>query len=376
MSPETKDQVAGTSAEGQSKDAPLGLDEQFDKGWEQVELLTSEESKAKGKPAGEPKAIEKKEPGEPAQKAPYKVLKVGGKEIPVQTEEEFIALAQKGADYTKKTQALADDRRTAEGELKTKSDGLESQAARMNELLDRLVAAGIVPEKVAAAKKAAAAEAGDAAETEGKVSDGDAAIFKEFEMDPANAYPHEKNIVRSLAELRRDLQDIRLERATEVVEKAIAEERENFPFDDIKDDQGVDLTRKQFGAMMSLKRQAAGIQKPTVDQVATWARETVREFHDLQKKGNAGDISDDMDPKEFAKRFPKLAASVKTEAGARAIEEAEDAKAKLPPTIKPTPRPSDLTRRQKVDTGGRKSFDDWLNEGFSDPDTIKALSGG
>lgn len=374
-----KDQVAGQAAGEQSPEKPLSLDEQYDKGWEQVELLTSQENEAKAKAKPKEKAPEeaaageKKEPGDSTVK-PFRVLKVGGKDVPVATEEELNALAMKGLDYTKKTQALADDRRGAEAELKAKAEGLEGQAARMNELLDRLVAAGIVPEKVAAAKKASAEAAGDVAATEDKVGEEDEAIFKEFQMDPANAYPHEKSIVRTLAELRREVQEIRLERAKVILDQAIAEERENFPFENVVDDQGVDLTKKQFGALMTQKRMAAGIEKPTVDQMAKWAKESVRELHDLQRKPSGGEISDDMDPEEFAKKHPKLANALKTGAAAAAVEEADAARAKLPPSIKVAPKPSDLTRRTKADPGKRKSLDEFLEEGFNDPETIKALN--
>jgi hypothetical protein len=159
-----------------------------------------------------------------------------------------------------------------------------------------------------------------------------------------------------------------------VLQKAIEEERENFPFDDIKDDQGTDLTRKQLGAILRQKRQDSGVEKPTVEQATTWAREAVRELHDLQRKSTPSAISDDMDPAEFAKKFPKLAAGLKGSQPA-AASKAEDAQAadKLPPTIKPTARPSDLTRRPRVDRGDRKSCDDYLEEGFKDPETLRAL---
>lgn len=376
---EAKDQVAGAKAEGQSQEEKvLSLDEQFDRGWEQVDLLTEQEQAAKAKPKEEAKPAEKKEAADVSAK-PFKVLKVGGKDVPVATEDDYNALAMKGLDYTKKTQALADDRRGAETEIKSKTEALEAQATRMETLLDRLVAAGYVPEKVAAQKKASAAAAGTEAETSDTVSDDELAVYKEFQIDPANAYPHEKNMAKRLAELSKDVQQFKTERMETILQKAIDEERENFPFDDIKDDQGTDLTRKQFRTILRQKRDDSGIEKPTIEQATTWAREAVRELHDLQRKSAPSGISDDMDPAEFAKKFPKLASSLKGSPPAAAAK-AEDAQAadKVPPTIKPTARPSDLTRRMPVDKGARKSYDDYLDEGFKDPETLKALgiSGG
>ena len=122
-----KDQGQTEKVDGQSEKT-LGLDEQFDKGWEEVELLTQQEQAAKAKPAEEAKVETKKEAGTDTAK-PFKVLKVGGKDVPVQTEDELVALAQKGYDYTRKTQLLADDRRAAEGEIKTKARPKRSTAS-------------------------------------------------------------------------------------------------------------------------------------------------------------------------------------------------------------------------------------------------------
>jgi len=367
-----KDQGQTEKVDGQSEKT-LGLDEQFDKGWEEVELLTQQEQAAKAKPAEEAKVETKKEAGTDTAK-PFKVLKVGGKDVPVQTEDELVALAQKGYDYTRKTQLLADDRRAAEGEIKTKAEGLETKAEQMNKLLDRMVELKIIPEKLSEAKKAAAVEAGEEAEASGETSEEDVEVFKRFGIDPANAYPHEKNMARSIAALERFVQESKLKDAQAVVDKAIAEERDNFPFDDVQNDKGEDLTQNQITSIVVRKRQQSGIAKPPIDQIATWAREAVRELHDIQRKSTTGAVSDDMDPAEFAKAHPKLAAALKGNGAASAGAE-ETAKTKLPPSVKPAPRASDLTRK-KADAGERKSMDDYLNEGFSDPDIVKALTGG
>jgi hypothetical protein len=373
-----EDQVAEPKAGEQSLEKSPSLDEQFSRGWEQVEIATEQENAAKAKPKEEAKAAEKKEPGDSTSK-PYKVLKVGGKEIPVATEEEFIALAQKGADYTKKTQALADDRRGAEAEVKKEEDRLAAASTRMETLLQKIIDKGYVPEKVGAAVKAKVAAAGEAVDDAGKVDEDDKAIYEEFQIDPANAYPHEKKTVKAIAEMRKELQQLRLERATETAEKAIAEERENFPYDDIKDDQGEDLTKKQLWALVVAKKQLSGIEKPDIKMITGWAREAVRDLHDKQRNGKPAEISDDMDLAEFIefmKKFPKLAQTLKVTVGAKAIEENEAEKAKVPPSIKGATRPADLTRKPKADAGQRKSLDDYLDEGFKDPETIKALTGG
>lgn len=372
---EQADQVAEAKPGEQSQGKILGLDEQFDKGWEQVELATGQENAAKAKPAGDAKPAEKKETGDLTSK-PYKVLKVGGKEIPVANEEELIALAQKGADYTKKTQALADDRRAAEKEVQTKADRLADEVAKVGDQLDKLMKAGILPEKIGAAIKAKATEAQETVDDAGKADEEEKAIFTEFQIDPTSAYPHEKKIVKELVELRNFVREYRVEKATEVVQRAASEERENFPYEDIKNDQGEDLTEKEKWAIVVAKRQAAGIEKPDVKTISGWAREAVRELHDKQKNSKPSEIVDDMDPAEFMKKFPKLAASLKVTVGAKAIEENDAEKAKIPPSLKATIRPADLAKKTKADAGQHKSFEDFLEAGFKDPETIKALTGG
>lgn len=363
MSPQ--DQVPAAAPEQSEK--PLTMDEQFDRGWEQVELITEQERKATAKPATPAPSAPPKDEGDSTSK-PYRVLKVGGKEISVGSEEELIALAQKGADYTKKTQALADERRDAEAKLKTETDTLASQAARMNELLDKLVAAGIVPEKIGAAHKQ---EPGAATPSEDKAADEDAAIYQEFQMDPLNAYPHEKKIVQTIASMRKELDSFKIARATDIVDAAIAEERENFPYDDIVDDHGQEVTKRQLSTIILGKKQMSGIDRPDIGQIEKWAREAVRELHQSQSLKSSASITDDMDPADFAKKFPSLASKIK----GLGAEDAQATRESVPPSIRPAQRPTDLRAKPKTVTGG-KSLDDFLNEGFSDPDIIKAFTRG
>lgn len=369
----SEDQATGQS----TTEKPLSLDESFNKGWDELELVTEQERAAKVKPAEETKPAEKIDTGgDSTSKKPFKVLKVQGKELAVATEAEYDALASKGADYTRKTQALADDRRGAEAEVKKEEDRLAAASARMETFLQKLIDKGYVPEKVGAAAKAKVATAEEAVDDAGKVDEDDKAIYAEFQIDPANAYPHEKKTVKAIAEMRKELQQLRLERATEIVEKATAEERENFPYDDIKDDQGEDLTKKQLWALVVAKKQLSGIEKPDIKMITGWAREAVRDLHDKQRNGKPAEITDDMDPAEFMKKFPKLAQTLKVTVGAKAIEENDAERAKVPPSIKAATRPADLTRKPKADAGQRKSLDDYVDAGFEDPETIKALTGG
>ena len=378
MTEEAKDQVTEAKPGEQSEEKQLSMDEHFDKGWDELELVTAQENAAKAKPKEEAKpAKEKIETGDSTSK-PYKTIKHQGKMVPVATEAEYDTLASQGLDYTKKTQGLADDRRAAEKEVQKKADNLADEVAKVGAQLDKLIAAGVLPEKVGASIKAKVATAEETVDDAGKVDEEDKAIYAEFQIDPANAYPHEKKTVKAIAEMRKELQQLRIERATEVVEQAVAAERENFPYEDIKDDQGEDLTKKQLWAAVVAKKQMAGVANPDVKTIVGWAREAVRDLHDKQRNGKPAEITDDMDPAEFMKKFPKLAQTLKVTAGAQAIEEAEAEKAKVPPSLKTAARPADLTRKTKADAGQHKSCHDYIDEGFAklDPETIRSLTGG
>jgi hypothetical protein len=398
MSTEIKDQAQGADGGGQSekKSLTMDMDERIDKGFEEIELLTEQENaaKAKAKEKKEPQpppSEEKKEPEGPTSKKPYKVLKVGGKEIPVFSKQELVEkiiefypddnklvdLAQLPADYTRKTQLLADDRRDAEEKVKKEVDKVSDATEKMANLVEKLIAAKVLPANFAAGagKEAAKEKVG------GEISDDLAKVYEEFQLDPANAYPHEKKQVEELFVLRNRLARIeqereieRQERADEIIEKTISKERETFPFDDILDDQGNNLTRNKIKEIVNTKRTLSGIEKPDKDQIFAWLKEAVKDLHDAQKKGNGGsDVSDDMDMEDFSTKFPNLAKKVRD----AAVEKEKAERSKIPPTLTPGKREIDMAKRpgQKAVKEGSKSFEDFLDEGFKDPDVIKSLGG-
>ena len=376
--PDPKDQPAADDA-GESKEPVLTMHERIDKGFEEIDLLTEQENAAKAKADGQPAGEKKDEPGGPAQK-PYKILKVQGKEIPVKDEAEYDALAQKGLDYTKKTQTLAEDRRGAEAEAKKEADRLADAAEAMNEKIERLIASGVLPRTFTKDKPKDDKPAGEP-KAEGEISAELAEVYARFQLDPANAYPHEKKLVEAQFALERRLMAIEdrdkqatQQRANALVEETIAEERKAYPFDDIRDDQGNDVTRERLKAIIATKMTISGVERPTADQMVGWIKESVHDIHVSQKGNGAPPVSDDADPEEFAKTHPGLVKKLQEAAVAKALAE----RTKHPPTLTPGKREFDPAKKQgpKAGAEGSKSFEEYLDRGFKDPDVLKALSGG
>lgn len=372
MSPEMKDQAIEQS------EAQLTFDERIDKGWEQVELLTEQENAAKAKAKeDQPKGGETKKETDDSSSKPYRVLKVGGKDIPVKSEEELIELAQKGADYTKKTQTLAEDRREAEAKMKVETDKVTEAMEKAAELAERLMKSGVLPRKFDAEKgkePSAGREEGDQSPSEEL-----AKVYEEFQLDPANAYPHEKKQIEELAKMRSEVRELkeerrleREERAEKIVSDIIAKERESHPFEDVKDDQGNDVTRDKLRAIVATKRAISGVEKPTMDVVLEWVRESVRELHANQAGSGQVVISKEMGADEFEAKFPDFAKKYKE----AILEKARIEKGKVPPSLTPGRREVDPSKRPAAKAAREgKSSDDWIEEGFRDPEVLKAIGG-
>lgn len=389
--PDEKDQAKETEKVSRQSQ----FDKEYDKGWKAVEEMTTieaakrdvatqddecvgcdEAEKARRK---EEKAKKSKETSTPEK--PYKVLKVQGKDVPVSSEDELVKLAQMGADYTKKTQALSEDRKTAEAEFKAKVEAVEAQATKMNALVEKLMAGGFLPEaKTAAEKKEAVAEV--AAGPTDK-----SAIYAQFDIDPNYAQPQEKKMVEAIYSMRKDMDDLKAfvgeaksEKVQSVIDSIIADERKKFPFEEITNDQGQNLTALQFQAVVNAKRQALGLtdgQPIPPDQIAPLIRDAVKEVHLLQQKSKdsaVSDFSDGMTEDEFIAKHPDLANRLKTKFGTQAVTEVDAKRAKIPPTLSPIK--GQETKPGKGSPEKRKSLGDYLDAGFEDPETLRAITGG
>jgi hypothetical protein len=377
-----KDQVQTQKEGEQSKEKKSAFEEKFNKGWDELELLTSQENEtAKAKVTTEDRAVKKETEKKPdvstPEKKPFKILKVQGKDVPVMTEEDYDALASKGMDYTKKTQTLADDRRAAEGELQAESKRLADEAKRFNDRLDELVKAKSLPKEMLEKTAEAIKEAGGTSDTEDE-----ATVYKEFEIDPKYAQPFEVKSVKEIARQRKELaeiktftQEIARERANVRVNTIITKERETYPYEDVVDDEGQNITERQLASIVTAKREAAAKtgEKPDPER---WIRDAVKEVHLSQKKVKetlVPTITDDMDLDTIMAKNPALADKIKAKYGETKVDLNKD---KIPPTLPTARRTVDTTRPKVTRPEGSKSMSDFLDAGFDDPETIKAITGG
>lgn len=403
--PDQKDQVEEPEhGPKQSK-----FDALYDKGFKAVEEMTAAENAAKEKktaPVEEddcPECDQAEKDRRKAEKAakkaagdkkPYKILKVGGKDLPVYSKQELVEkivelygdddslvdLGQMSADYTRKTQALAAERKEAEAAVKAKADGLETKASEVNKLIDKLEKGGLLTKAETKEERADQIE-----EVAGGPAD-KAEIYKEFGIDPAYAEVPQKKMVEAIYQMRKSLEKVNEfvdqatnERIQNAFDKVIAEERKKFPYDDIANDQGQNLTDIQFRAIVQGKRQALGLAegtKPTMEQAVQIVRDSVKEVHLLQKKSKdtaVADFSDGMTEDEFVAKHPDLAARLKTKFGGAAVVEAEVKKSKVPPSLTSVAKGAETKPVKGQEK--RKSFSDYLDAGFKDPETIKAIEG-
>jgi hypothetical protein len=385
------------------------FDEKYDAGWKAVEEMTAAEKTAgekKTAPAVEEddcpgcdqaekdrRKAEKAKKTQAGDKKPYKMLKVGGKDLPVYSKQELVEkivelygdddnlidLGQMSADYTRKTQALATERKEAEALVKTKADGLEAKASEVNKLIEKLERDGLLSKATTKEERAEQIE-----EVAGGPAD-KAEIYKEFDIDPAYAEGPQKKMVEAIFQMRESLEKVNEfvdqatnERIQGVFDKVIAEERKKFPYDDIANDQGQSLTDMQLRAIVQGKRQALGLPEgttPTMEQAIQIVRDSVKEVHLLQKKSKdtaVENFSDSMTEDDFIAKHPELAARLKTKFGGDAVVESEVKKSKVPPSLTSVAKGSE-TKPPKAEK--RKSFADYLEAGFKDPETIKAIEG-
>jgi hypothetical protein len=289
-------------------------------------------------------------------KPPYKVLKVQGKEVPVESEEEFLALAQKGLDYTKKTQGVADERK----ELL----GMKSQFQAMSERIESLVQ-----------------NFGKAPQSPIPDAPKEKTAFEEYNLDPELADDWQKRMVTEAHELKKERSELRgkidkLEEMSKMlltkellgmVQNTVKDTIKDFPVDDIQDENGRSLTQAQFTSLLTQKAQAEP-NKP-IDELA---KETIMELHESQirSKDSATEkmqgqlVTEDMSPEEFKAKYPKLFAKV-SEVG---LAEQQAAKDQLPPTLKSRATGVEVSPDKKEAKGAANSIEEALEAALKDPE--------
>jgi hypothetical protein len=373
----TKQDQAPVEKTEQSK----SFDTLFDEGWEATMGPESATEKKVEATKEEKTSVTETEDTKKSKDStsPYKTLKVNGKDIPVASEDELIALAQKGYDYTQKTQTLSKERKDAEAKIKTEHDALSAGTQRLNDMLDRLATARPdLWKEIAKGKEDAAPSMED--------------TLKEFDIDAETAMPSEKKMAPEIVRLRDEIKSLkemvhneRTERAVEKFESLVEKERVKYPFEDTFDDQGQIMTPRKLEAIIMEKKRVADSAGDKFDIIKS-AREAVKELYESQQEekqnpsqksetselsASTPSVKDDMDVAEFKRLFPGLSQKL----GAEVLEADKVERKKLPPTVKTTTSNPVTTNSSKDERSKAKSLGDFIDQGFRDPEVLKAFNG-
>ena len=358
---------------------PTNLQEYMDSGFDKFDAaVAEEESKAKEetKPEVKPevKAAEEKKdepcddcPGGKNDKSkatekeetrePYKVLKVQGKDVPVYSEEELIELAQKGTDYTRKTQALANDRKQFELDATGKASKLNELSAQIEGRLKGKPETRIEPTLTEAEQKAN--------------------VYKDFDIDELDDDPTTKKLVDRIVEqgqqqktsdnrmtkIEDGLNLIALKEEVDKITTSSKKAMEEFPLVENIDDSGFNHTEKQYREILESK-----LRNPNNKgrQSADLARETIREIHLMQKGEGVKPeptITEKTTPDDFAKSNPALYKQIleqgKTTGVVEHLEETND----LPPGLNKSGAEVDTKKVRKEKEP--ETLDEILDKGFN-----------
>ncbi len=381
----TQDQAQST---GQSKTPEVSYADGFDSKWkEHMEVAEEGAAETAGaKPAEvkpEPcpgcdkaKAEEAKAKAD-AERKPYKILKVQGKDVPVYSEQELIDMAQMGVDYTKKRQADADEKRKWEGEYEGKHRELSDLAEKYEKMLSVLKPGERIPGTEQTFKPAEPVSA--------------KSIYAEYGIDPEYADGFQKKMIDDQVAMREKvaayetkLQQVEaftnaivLKETATNLGKVIKEERDKFPIDEIMSEDGSEnLTQKQFASMILAKNEQARSQGKKLD-LAEASREVVRDIHFMQSKSKtvaAPDISNELTPDQFAAKYPDLYKKVAEKVTGKAVAEYVETKENLPPSLDSRKHEVDLS---KVETNKKlETLSDHIDAGFDSPEMRALFSGG
>jgi hypothetical protein len=324
--------------------------------------------------------VKKSEQAKKEERKPFKILKVQGKEIPVYSEQELIDFAQMGIDYTKKRQADSSEKKKWEEDFASRVDKLNETSATFNKIWDTLQAGQ--PTKILGITTEKEQPKGEVELTKEK-------LYEQYQIDPEFAEPYQLKMIDDIIEQRKTMKGLELksnqafdavkimmaEKALINVQKIIIDTREKYPFEEIFDEEGQNLTAKQFLSLLKAKMDSKDYENKPLPDIFV---ETVKDIHYLQSKGTTQvEVSptEEMSPEEFAEKFPSLFQKTSAKLKDQHIAEYLDNQEKLPPSLKMGKREVDLSKL-KQHKGEYKDLDEALLAGFSDPEVSKGFSTG
>jgi len=372
---EEKDQALTEQSKEPEEKEPTSLDEFFDVGFDKIEKdeVAKEEKKKEAPKPDEKKAEVELAPDEELcpecpegkkKKEPYKVIKRKGKEIPVWSEEEYDELASKGTDYTIKTQELAKDKKEAETDYQRHADEMKALTEKFNTMAVRLEAEGKLPSTKTEEEKPKTKEE----------------IYKEYGIDEEYAEPWQHRLIDEVIETKNKLKEvtqknlqnegfmknIMTEKASTAVANIIKKAREDYPFEEIFDDNGNNLTANQFVQTLKTKVEAAQRAGKAVN-IPEFTIETVKQFSDMQSKTakqKGPEIEANMSVDDFKAKYPELYSKTLEHGKDQGVAEYLDGKTDSAPSL--------TQRKTEVDTSKKKpvsgDIGDLIDQAFDEID--------
>lgn len=270
----------------------------------------------------------------------YKILKVDGKDVPVYSEEELIALAQKGHDYTKKTQTVASER----SDVLDKSEQINRISKNINEIMDNIQSNKPLP-PVTLTKE------GDMRSPEEikknlitKLGiDVDIADDQTIKLIDYMAEKEAEGLTTKKQNLEMEsmVKLVLLKEATNGLGEIIKEARKDYPFEEAYDDDGNNLTGKQFIALL---HQKANDPANKGRQLPDLTLETVKEVSAMQTraKESAPKMPDNIDETWLKENHPELYNKLTTTEREKGVADYLKANDESPPSLR--------SRKTEVDT--------------------------
>jgi len=303
-----------------------------------------------------------------------KPLKNKDKIIWVENAKELGELAHQGADYTLKRQTDADEKKRWEGEFSTKADELNKLGTQFNAIYDKLKdKETLKPEDKKPLEPITEAQ-----------------VYAKYGLDEDLIEPYQKKLITDITGLENTLKNVEgknqeltnavqvimlneaFKRVAEVVKKA----REEYPFEEVTNEKGENLTAKQFISLLSAKAQLPE-NKAKNRSLPELAAETVKEIHLMQQKGLEGNaavaqVNESMTTEEFKGKFPELFKKLVGPERDKAVADYEAEQKGMPPSLEPKKTEVELSEQSRK--GKISSLKDAIKEGFKDPDVKAGLT--
>ena len=283
---------------------------------------------------------------------PFKVINIKGKDVPIATEAEYEALASKGLDYTQKTQGVSEERKSLEAEYQKKVDFLEGIAKKYEE-------SPPLSKQIEARKQPQTKEQREAQ------------VYKEYDIDPEFASQGQMKMARDMGlmreglmfslaknrKLEEDNQKTYIEREGGRLVETVKKARDEFPYEDIVDADGNNLTKNNLTSLLKSKAELPANKSRTIHELAV---ETVKEIHFQQlgsKQSAVPALTDEMTLEQMKEKYPKLHAKYTSEAGDQGVATYLKDKEKAAPTLKGTKREVETKSGKKEIKGIDSAFD-------------------